>query len=128
MAFTVPYSVAIVILNWNGWEYTRNCLNSLINSGFPPDQVFLVDNHSEDGSYELIETHFTKINLTRNTINKGFAGGNNVGMELALIHGFEYVLLLNNDTEPKADFLGYLVEEMESSKNYRGYSAFDLPP
>lgn len=76
----------------------------------------MVDNHSEDGSYELIKANFLKINLTRNNMNMGFAGGNNVGMALALKQGFEYILLLNNDTEPAADFLGYLVDEMEISK------------
>ncbi|MEX2511823.1 MAG: glycosyltransferase family 2 protein [Cyclobacteriaceae bacterium] len=113
----MSYSVAIVILNWNGWEYTRACLESLLNSGFPPSQVIIVDNHSEDGSFDYIKETFPDIQLIRNHANLGFAGGNNVGIRKALEEGYRYIMLLNNDTELNPDFLTYLVEEMEISEN-----------
>ncbi|MEX0882236.1 MAG: glycosyltransferase family 2 protein, partial [Cyclobacteriaceae bacterium] len=113
----MSFSVAIVILNWNGWDYTRACLESLLNSGFPPSQVILVDNHSEDGSFEKIKLFFPGILLIRNASNLGFAGGNNVGIRKGLEEGYRYIMLLNNDTESSADFLPFLVEEMEFSDN-----------
>jgi GT2 family glycosyltransferase len=111
-----PSSVAFVILNWNGREYTPSCLDSLSQAGLDFSQITVVDNHSEDGSYEYLLENYPTIDLIRNPTNLGFTGGNNVGIRKALEKGYEYVFLLNNDTEVQPDFLHFLVEEMEASK------------
>jgi GT2 family glycosyltransferase len=49
--------VAVIILNWNGWEDTIECLESVFQIQYPHYQVFLVDNNSEDESVEKIRSY-----------------------------------------------------------------------
>ncbi|SHM56932.1 hypothetical protein SAMN04488057_102174 [Cyclobacterium lianum] len=111
----MAFSTAIIILNWNGWEYTRACLESLRDGGFPLKDVIVVDNGSEDGSPNAITESFPVVQLLENPENLGFTGGNNAGMRKAMDMGYDYIMLLNNDTEVTAGFWNPLLEEMQSS-------------
>lgn len=102
-------SVAIIILNWNGYEHSRNCLDSLAKLTYTNYQILLVDNASEDNSGARLKEEFPGVILLQNEKNVGFTGGNEVGIKYALKEGFEYVLLLNNDTLVEPSFLSYLV-------------------
>ena len=76
--------VSIIILNWNSYEVTRDCLASLEKIDYPNREVVLVDNGSVDGSPDRLAREFPAVRLIRNERNLGFAGGNNVGMRDAL--------------------------------------------
>lgn len=107
-------SVAIIILNWNGYEHSRNCLGSLAKLNYSNYHVLLVDNASEDDSGTRLKEEFPWVLLIQNEQNLGFTGGNNVGITYALEHEFAYVMLLNNDTLVQPDFLGYMVDVLAS--------------
>jgi glycosyltransferase involved in cell wall biosynthesis len=47
--------VAIIILNWNGWKDTIECLESVFRIDYPNYQVIVVDNGSTDDSVEKIK-------------------------------------------------------------------------
>lgn len=49
--------VSIVILNWNGWKDTIECLESLYEINYPNYDVIVVDNNSEDNSIEFIKMY-----------------------------------------------------------------------
>jgi hypothetical protein len=110
---TLP-RVVIVILNWNGKEDTAECIDSLRAITYPNYTILVVDNGSTDGSVEFLKERYSHVEIARNNSNIGFGAGNNVGIELALSIGADYVLLLNNDTVVDAHFLDYLVQEAES--------------
>jgi GT2 family glycosyltransferase len=101
--------VSIVILNWNSYEVTLDCLLSLRKMDYRNFEVVLVDNGSVDDSPVKLLQGAPEIRLIRNETNLGFAGGCNVGMRDALRRGTDYVLLLNNDTVVAHDFLSQLV-------------------
>ncbi|MBM3426425.1 MAG: glycosyltransferase family 2 protein [Bacteroidetes bacterium] len=105
MASTPEYSVAIILVNWNGFTYTKACLESLEKVNTSAFQVVLVDNASKEGEGEQLKALFPQIHLITNSENLGFTGGNNVGIRYALTQGFDQVLLLNNDTLVDPDFL-----------------------
>lgn len=110
--------VAIIILNWNGWKDTIECLKSLNNLNYKNYEVIVVDNGSTDNSVEKIKEYIEnkpKFKLIANEKNLGFAGGNNIGIRYALNNEFEYILLLNNDTVVDENFLKPMVELLESS-------------
>lgn len=109
MAFSPNISVAIILVNWNGLEFTSACLSSLKNIDYPDFKVFVVDNGSENQEGKVLKSRFPEIVLIETGENLGFAGGNNVGIRKALAEGFSHVLLLNNDTVVEPDFLGELV-------------------
>jgi len=99
----------IVVLNWNGKQDTLECLKSLQNVTGPEHEILVVDNGSEDGSEEAIRAAHPGIPVLQTGSNLGFAGGNNRGIEWALEHGADFVLLLNNDTVVAPDFLEAMV-------------------
>ncbi len=112
-SFESPPMVSIVILNYNGRDLLRPCLESVLESDYPRFEVLLVDNGSTDDSVQSVRDLVDKdsrIKLILNGSNLGFAEGNNVAIKH--VKG-EYVVILNNDTEVRRDWLNHLVEVME---------------
>lgn len=107
-------AVAIIVLNWNGREDSLACLASLERLNYPNYEVVLVDNHSSDGSVDAIRSSYPLVTLIEMADNAGYVGGNNAGLEYAQKKGFQYALLLNNDTEVSPGFLDLLVEAGEA--------------
>lgn len=134
---------AIVILNWNGWQDTIECLQSLCFLNSDDFTVIVVDNASSNDSRHHIttwtapnedltfngiveHTHLatTDIHFAHKTWvyvqsdkNGGFSYGNNLGIKLALQVGCEYIWLLNNDTVVDANALNTLLVQMKTAEN-----------
>jgi len=104
------------VLNYNGKEVIKNCLNSLFKMNYPNFEVIVVDNNSSDGSLELAKANFPRAVFIKNEENLGFSAGNNMGIRYALEHLAEYVLLLNNDTEVEYDFLRKIIGTFATDK------------
>ena len=104
--------VGVVVLNWNQEQDTTECLESLRLVRDVPLRVILVDNGSAPDSVERLERRFPEAIVLRLGQNRGFAGGNNVGIARALDEGASHVLLLNNDTLVEAGFLTPLLEAL----------------
>ena len=103
-------SVWVVIVNFNSYADTADCLKSLQAATYPELTVALVDNGSTDGSRHELEEQFPQVEHIRSDENKGFAGGANQGIRAALGAGAQFICLLNNDTLPEKDFIEPLVE------------------
>lgn len=105
--------VSIIILNWNGFDDTVRCLDSLRYLDYPSFEVILVDNGSSDGSRDrlprAIEDLPYPVELIQSSHNAGFAGGN--ALALQRCRG-EFIALLNNDTAVDPTWLSRLVEGM----------------
>ena len=92
-----PRKVTIIILTWNGLEYTKRCLETLRNkTEFQNYAVMVVDNGSTDGSVEYLRS-IPWIRCIENSDNRGFTRANN--QAIALCDDGSDVVLLNNDTE-----------------------------
>jgi GT2 family glycosyltransferase len=102
--------VAAVVLNWNRREDTLACLASLERVPDRPELVVVVDNASTDGTAEAVAERFPRAELVRSPENRGFAGGNNLGIERALELGADHVLILNNDAEVEPGAIRTLVD------------------
>lgn len=123
-----PIRVAIVILNWNRGEMTKGCVERVvaIDRGGLDVGVIVVDNGSTDDSVsalrkwiELLDSSRSrKCKILENRKNFGFAGGNNIGVKVALDDGADYVLIMNNDVEVREDLVVKLVEEMEINEKW----------
>jgi GT2 family glycosyltransferase len=109
--------VFIVVLNWNGWEDTNECLASLMKLGYPNFKILVVDNASTDASVSNIQQEFPKIRILQMSENRGYAAGNNEGIRYAMDHGADYIWILNNDTVIEPDSLWPLVKKMEKNKS-----------
>jgi GT2 family glycosyltransferase len=107
-------SVAIVILNTNRRDDTLACPESLERSTYRNQHVIVLDNASADGSVEAIRSRFPVAQIIKLTANLGYAGNNNVGIRAAIEQGFDWVLVLNEDTILGPECLEELVRVGES--------------
>lgn len=113
---TLP-KVSVVIVNWNNFADTAECMESLMRATYPNYEVVVVDNGSNGGDARMLTERFDGyIRLIENDRNYGFGEGCNIGMRDALERGAEYVALLNNDTIVAPDFLDGLVRFVESDE------------
>ncbi len=110
-------TVAIVVLNYNGLEDTRRCLESLQRSPYPRLSVILVDNASEVDPGPEARRILPGIVTVRNAANLGYAGGNNRGIARALETGTEYVIVLNNDTVVAPTIVGDLLAAFDANRS-----------
>lgn len=101
--------VHIIIVNWNGWRDTLDCLASLEELDYPNYEIVVVDNGSTDESVARIEEAFPSVTLLQTGKNLGFAGGSNAGIKYALERRADYVWLLNNDTTVAPNALGAMI-------------------
>lgn len=133
---TMP-AVVIVTLNWNRADDTINCVRSLLALYYPDVRIIVCDNASDTGSVEAIRAWANQsqllmheygaasmqpatagsdgFSLVHTGANLGYAGGINAGIRHALAHfDFDYLWVLNNDTEVAPDALLRLVEHMRA--------------
>jgi GT2 family glycosyltransferase len=89
--------LSVIIVNYNVRYYIEQCLNSVLKATKGIDtEIFVVDNHSHDGSVNYLHRHFgDRITLVESNHNQGFARANNIAIRQS---SGEYVLLLNPDT------------------------------
>lgn len=109
-------SLAAVIVNWNGGDHTLRCLDSLRQASLRPALVIVVDNGSTDGSVSRIQERFPEVVVIEAKENRGYAGGNNLGIEFAMSRGADAVLLLNNDIELDEECVAKLAAELGADR------------
>jgi GT2 family glycosyltransferase len=105
----VNITLSIIIVNYNGKQYLKECLNSIKEKCQSiSHEVIVYDNNSQDGSVNYLKKNFPDVVLIESDTNYGFAGGNNRAVKHAK---GEFILLLNHDTillsniEPAIDLL-----------------------
>lgn len=103
--------ISVIIVSLNGRGRIAMPLDGLRRSDPQPHEVILVDNGSGDGLSDFVRANYPEVRLVTLPRNLGFAGGNNKGIEVAT---GDVLLLLNDDTEPRTDWLGPLEEEFRT--------------
>ena len=106
-------SIAVILVNWKKYNLTSNCINSLNKSNYKNFKIILVDNEYSEKSIIELKNKYKELLVFKEKNNLGFAGGNNIGIRYALENDYDYIMLLNNDTEVKENFILPLVERIE---------------
>src|SRR5260221_1582740 len=107
--------VSIIIINYNTFTLTSNCIRSVIEyTGDVDYEIILVDNASTECNPETFLKEFPQIKLIKSPVNGGFAYGNNIGIEKA---SGDYILLLNSDTLLKENSISKSVHYFKSYEN-----------
>lgn len=88
--------VLFIIVTFNAMKWVDRCLTSLEEVKVDHD-VFVVDNLSTDGTQDYIKKHYPNVIFYPNKENTGFGAANNIGLQMALDKGYDYVYLLNQD-------------------------------
>lgn len=105
--------ISIIIVNYNGFEYTRTAVKSVLRFS-PNSEIIVVDNHSTDGSPDLLAKEFRDIQVVPLKENRGFGYGNNRGAESARN---KFLFFLNNDTYLTEDTPSALAAVLEGNEN-----------
>jgi hypothetical protein len=106
--------VAVIVLNWNQEGDTAECLQSLRSVAGVALRVVLVDNGSKAGESDRLAQRFPEAEVIRLAENRGFAAGNNIGVERAATFDPTHILLLNNDTLVDPGFLVPLLGALDA--------------
>lgn len=109
--------VFIIILNFNSFQDTKECLQSLQQINYDNYEIVVVDNSSKDNSYEKLKEEFGSYNIIRCNENLGYANGNNLGIKYALERDADYICVLNNDVVVERDFLTKIIKIMVDRKD-----------
>ena len=103
--------ISIVVVNYNGKKFLPDCFRSIFRQTYSRFETILVDNGSHDDSIEYTQQNFPEIKILSLTDNRGFAGGTNAGIRVAI---GDFILTLNNDTILTDDFIEELIKPMVS--------------
>lgn len=102
--------VSVVIVNFNGREYIKDCINSVLKSDFKDFEIVVVENGSTDDSWQLLNREYKnnqRVRLVKSKENLFFTGGCNLGAEKAK---GEWLVFLNADTVVEKNWLAELVK------------------
>lgn len=103
--------ISVSVVSFNTKDILRDCLNNLLSQKTEHKiEIWVLDNSSEDGSAEMVEKEFPKVNLIKSDKNLGFAKGQN--KILQQVNG-ELVLILNPDTQFPNNAVDSMVEFMK---------------
>ena len=107
--------LSVIIVNYNVKFFLEQALHSVRRACSEIDaEIFVVDNHSVDGSVEMVQSHFPDVKLIANTENFGFSKANNQGIRAAT---GEYILLLNPDTVVEEDTFSKVIFFMDKTRD-----------
>lgn len=104
----MKYNICSVVVTYNRLDMLRQCVEALETQTTSCD-ILVVDNASEDGTKEWLSEKGDIINIRMN-VNTGGAGGFNKGMREAVIRGYDYIWVMDDDTIPSADALEKLLD------------------
>lgn len=107
---------SIIILEWNSASFMQKCLDALVHQTEKDFEIILVDNGSPDPVSQDVLRLYTQLNINHHRLEKniGFAAGNNYAAKFA--RG-QYLVLLNSDAFPQADWLAVLRCAIQSHPN-----------
>lgn len=106
-----------VIVTYNRKELLRRALRALQTQTCVPDEILVVNNASTDGTAEMLAREYPEVGCLSLPENLGGAGGYYYGLQWAVDHGFDRVMVMDDDGYPSPDCLSRLL----------AYHSADLP-
>ena len=88
------YRFSVIVSAFNVEQYIERAINSILDQDFKNYEVIVIDDKSTDGTLDKILKYDGKINIIKNSINKGLGGVRNIGIENAK---GEYIVHLDGD-------------------------------
>lgn len=108
------HQVTIGVVNYNGGKRILEVLHSIERLDYPKYSVVVIDNCSNDGSFEASRKQFPCFKYVRLENNIGPAGARNIILKES---ADDYVLLMDNDVVIESDVLTCLMRVMENNEN-----------
>jgi len=122
----VAPKVAVIVLNWNGKHFMKECLDSLLKQGYKNHVIYFVDNFSSDDSVDFVRKFYKSKSIKIMALDKnyGFAEGNNIGIREAMKDKtIKYFIILNNDTRVDPKFIEEFVKGAQRHKEAGSFAS-----
>lgn len=104
--------VSIIIVNYNGMRFLKECFDSLEKIDYPNYEILFVDNGSTDGSIDFISKNYPWAKIIKNKENLGLTVARN---DTSYIAKGEYIFFLDTDTRVDPEIISRLVERIEEN-------------
>ena len=101
--------ICVIIPTYNRRDFVMGCVKSLREQTLNGFEIVVVDNGSTDGTSDVISKSFSDVTLLKGHDNLWWSGAVNLGIKYALKKGFEYIVLLDNDTEVMPDYIEKMI-------------------
>jgi GT2 family glycosyltransferase len=108
----------IVVLNYNSYDDTVNCIDLLIRAVSDDDMIVIIDNASPDASGTRLKDYIgnkPELVFLQAENNRGYACGNNIGIEYLLSQRAEYITICNPDVMVNEDSMKILIDFMQEN-------------
>lgn len=116
------YDVAAILINYNSNNYTKNCIESIIDktSNSINYQIIIIDNASEKEDFSSLKSYieskrYSNVQLIRSAINLGFGSGNMLGIHYS---NANYLAFINNDSLLSNDCLSIIYTKMTQNPDF----------
>ncbi|MCX7908117.1 MAG: glycosyltransferase family 2 protein [Ignavibacteria bacterium] len=109
--------IDLLIITYNGREFTKNAITSAISNTVKPQKVILVDNNSTDGTVQYIKDNFDFVEIISLPYNAGYGKAINIGMKSAVS---PFVVVSNNDVIFPDNFFEKLIASLKQLDNNTG--------
>ena len=106
--------VSVLVLNYNGKEYLKECFDSLLQGTYAAVEILLIDNNSTDDSIQFTRENYKQVKIVQTHANNGYSRAYNIAFKHA---SGKYYVLLNNDIQVHPDWLHPLVTAAENDNS-----------
>jgi GT2 family glycosyltransferase len=123
--------IGIVILNYNTYELTLECVKSIVERTKSNYKIYIVDNASIDDSAVKLISYFYEVDnifVIKSKVNGGYSKGNNIGVRKAMNDGADYIAIINSDIKLLNNTIDILYNQISAYENICavGPSIYDL--
>lgn len=106
--------IRVYLLNWNGGEDIKDCIDSLRLNKYENFSITIIDNNSSDSSLMNLPDDIDVIPLDE---NHGFSAGYNIGIKKSILDDDEYIVILNYDTIVENNFIDSIANEISNAES-----------
>lgn len=114
--------IGVLVVTYNQYQITRNFINKFL-ALFKEEYIHLLilDNNSQDGTYEKLQSRFPDLDIRKLNDNYGCVTGRNIGIVELINMGCHYILILDNDIEIEdPEFFSKMLLLMENDSEIDG--------
>ncbi len=116
-------TVGVVIVTYNRIKLLKECLERVLNQTQPVTSVIVVDNNSDDGTKEYLDSiDDDRVLVSHERTNLGGAGGFHKALSIASTKNFDYVLIIDDDAMIEKNYIKKIIDFADNNPEYEAFA------
>jgi len=108
----VNVRILVQVTAWNGADIIGVALAAILQQTVVVEEILIVDNASTDGTADLVYPEI--VTVVRHSVNLGIGGAVKTGIEYARMRGYDWIWVLDADSDPRSDALELLIRTVQA--------------